>query len=106
MEPLFEKFLHKINSCTLTDDSELKSDLNLDKEFSYSKLYTRLFFLLVSILYCFLSQSETTFYIYCYFSGYFLVSVLVQYYSLTNYSIKHNSEIPDSETPDSDKKSI
>jgi hypothetical protein len=100
-EPLFEKFMHKINSCPLTDDSELKSDLNLDKEFSYSKLYTGLFFLLVSILYCFLSQSATTFYIYCYFSGYFIVSVLVQYYSLTNYSIKHNSE-----TPDSDKKSI
>jgi hypothetical protein len=106
LEPLFEKFLNKINSQPLADNNiniidlniDLSSDLNYnsEKEFSYSKLYTRLFFLIVSILYCFLSQSATTFYIYCYFSGYFLVSVLVQYYSINK----------NCENSDSDKKSI
>jgi len=87
-EPLFEKFLHKINSQPLVDNNSIDLNSNLEKEFSYSKLYTRLFFLIVSILYCFLSQSATTFYIYCYFSGYFLVSVLVQYYSINKNSEK------------------
>ena len=57
---------------------------------------------MVSILYCFLSQSDTTLFIYAYFTGYFLISVLVQYYSLSTSTIKnYNSKDSNSDSQDS-----
>ena len=110
LEPFFEKFLHKNKLNNISDQKDLIEPL-FNNEFSYSKLYTRIFFLFVSLLYCYLSQSATTFYIYCYFTGYFLISVLVQCYSLftiknsqdsnSQDSNSHNSNSQDSNSHDS-----
>jgi hypothetical protein len=81
VEPIFERFLK--NSVTdINTDKDIVEDINNKKEFSYNKLFIRIVFVILSILYCFLSQSSTTLFIYTYFTGYFMISVLIQYYSL------------------------
>ena len=94
LEPLFEPFFYLTNNITVKNNN---SSLN---EFSYSKLYTRIFFLFASIIYCFLSKSYSTFYIYSYFIGYFSISVIIQSYSL--YSTKNiiNNNIDDNNVDD------
>lgn len=82
VEPIFERFLKNSEL-----DKDIVEDINTEKEkekkeFSYNKLYTRIVFVMLSILYCFLSQSSTTLFIYTYFTGYFFISSLIQYYSL------------------------
>lgn len=84
-EPIYERFLQNFD----TNKEKEK------KEFSYSKLYTRIFFLFASIIFGFLSKSSSTFYIYSYFIGYFFISVLIQSYSLyiTKNIINNNKTI-------------
>ena len=101
LEPLFEKIIYQNKFNNFDTSLPVKKSLP-NNEFSYSKLYTRIFILLVSILYCFLSQSDTTLFIYAYFTGYFLISVLVQYYSLSTSTIKnYNSKDSNSDSQDS-----
>lgn len=92
-EPIYERFLQNYDT-----NKENEKDKDKDKEkteFSYSKLYTRIFFLLASVIFGFLSKSSSTFYIYSYFIGYFFISVLIQSYSLyiTKNIINNNNEI-------------
>jgi hypothetical protein len=97
LEPIVERYLQNFNKYKETDNKETdyketdyketdnKETDNKEtdnKEFSYNKFFTRSLFFLLSILYSFLSQSSSTLFIYTYFTGYFFISALIQFYSL------------------------